>query len=105
MGTGNQREMEWRNIMSKPADYQTQLADLTVKLTGMVAERLAYATREMSPSDRTNILNMIEGQLPTVIANTIAKTPSLHSASGVKYLEENLENWADSWTKKFIGKE
>ena len=41
----------------------------------------------------------------TAVANTIAKTPSLHSASGVQYLEENLEDWDDSWAKKFIGKD
>lgn len=91
--------------MNKPADYQIQLADLTAKLTGMVAERLAYATREMSPSERAKILDMIEGQLPGVVTNTIAKTPSLHSDSGVKYLEENLESWAEAWTRKFVGKD
>jgi hypothetical protein len=29
----------------------------------------------------------------------------LHSASGVQYLEEHLEDWADTWAKKFIGKD
>lgn len=28
--------------MHKPADYQIQLADLTAKLTGMVAEHFLY---------------------------------------------------------------
>lgn len=91
--------------MNKPSDYQIQLADLTAKLCGMVAERLAYATRDMSPNERAKILDMIEGQLPIVVTNTIAKTPSLHSDSGVKYLEENLESWAAAWTRKFVGKD
>lgn len=91
--------------MSKPADYKIQLTDLTAKLTGLVAERLAYWTKDMPPNERRRILDMIEGDLPTVVTNTIAKTPSLHSDSGVKYLEENLENWADVWAKRFISKD
>ena len=91
--------------MIKPGEFNTQLADLTAKLTGMVAERLAMWSKDMEPGERRRILEMIEGQLPDVVSNTIAKSPSLHSASGVKYLEENLENWADSWAKKFIGKD
>jgi len=91
--------------MAKPADYQIQLADLTAKLCGLVAERLAYWSKDMQPNERRRILDMIEGQLPEVVSNTIAKTPSLHSDSGVKYLEENLEDWADTWAKRFITKD
>lgn len=91
--------------MSSPSDFKLQLAELTTQLTSLVAERLAYWTKDMAPNQRGRILDMIEGQLPSVIANTIAKTPSLHSNSGVKYLEENLEDWADTWAKKFISKD
>lgn len=93
------------DIMSKPSDFKIQLVDLTVKLTSLVAERLAYWSKDMQPNERRKILDMIEGQLPDVVSNTIAKTPSLHSDSGCKYLEENLESWADVWAKKFIGKD
>ena len=88
-----------------PGDFNTQLADLTVKLTGLVAERLAYFSKDMNPGERHRILEMIESQLPTVISNAIAKSPSLHSDKGVKYFEENLDNWADTWTRKFINKD
>ena len=91
--------------MNAPGDFQKQLGDLTVQLCAMVAERLAMWSREMPPGERQKVLGMIEEQLPTVVANTIAKTPSLHSASGVQYLEEHLEDWADTWAKKFIGKD
>lgn len=91
--------------MNAPGDFNNQLADLTVQLSTMVAERLAYWSRDLEPRQRQQILNMIESNLPTVISNTIAKTPSLHSASGVQYLEEHLEEWADTWAKKFIGRE
>lgn len=90
--------------MTTPADFNSQLIDLTVKLSGMVAERLAYWSRDMNPSERRRILDMIEGQLPTIIANTISKSPSLHNAGGVAYFEENLEQYADAYAKKFIGK-
>ena len=91
--------------MNAPSDFNTQLADLTVQLSTMVAERLAHWSRDLEPRQRQQILNMIESNLPTVISNTIAKTPSLHSAGGVQYLEEHLEEWADTWAKKFIGRE
>lgn len=91
--------------MATPGDYKPQLAALTEQLCVMVAERLAYWSRDMNPSERNKVLNMIEEQLPTVVTNTIAKTPSLHSSSGVEYLEQHLEDWADTWAKKFIGKD
>lgn len=91
--------------MNNPSDFNTQLIDLTVRLSGMVAERLAYWTKDIAPSERKRILDMIEEQLPDIIANTIAKSPSLHSAGGVAYLEKNLDQYADAYAKKFIGKD
>lgn len=90
--------------MNSPGDFKSQLFELTVRLTGMVAERLAHWSRDIDPSHRTKILSMIENNLPDVIMNTIAKTASLHSTKGVEYLEENLESYADDFAKKFIGK-
>lgn len=90
--------------MNSPSDYNEQLTDLTVKLAGMVAERLAYASRGIDPNKRRQILEMIEGQLPNIIANSIAKTPSLHSSKGVEYFEQNLETMAETYTQKFVGK-
>jgi hypothetical protein len=90
--------------MNSPSDFNLQLADLTIKLSGMVAERLAYWSKDMNPPDRLKILEMIESKLPDIIANSIAKTPSLHSSGGVQYLEQNLSEYADAYAKKFIGK-
>ena len=90
--------------MQSHSDFNKQLAELAVKLSGMVAERLAWWRKDVDPSDRRRVLEMIEGQLPDIIANSIAKTPSLHTASGVDYFEENLESFADAYAKKFIGK-
>ena len=90
--------------MQSPGDFNTQLIELSVKLAGMVAERLAWWSRDMDPSERRRILDMIEGQLPDIIANSIAKSPSLHSAAGVDYFAENLETFAESYARKFIGK-
>ena len=91
--------------MSSPSDFNQQLADLAVTLAGMVAERLSYASKDMSPNERRRILDMIEGQLPDIIANSIAKAPSLHSPSGVDYFQQNLENYADSYARKFMSKD
>jgi len=90
--------------MQAPSDFNKQLGDLATKLSGMVAERLAWWSRDMDPGERHRILEMIEGQLPDIIANSIAKAPSLHSPSGVAYFEENLESYADAYAKKFLGK-
>jgi hypothetical protein len=91
--------------MSTPSDYKRQLEDLTAKLCSMIAERIAYGAKDMNPPERKKIMEMIETNLPTVVTNSIAKTPSLHNASGVKYLEEHLEEWADSWAKRFAGRD
>lgn len=85
-----------------PGEFKPQLMQLTSQLSVMVAERLAHWSKDINGSERKRIMDMIEGQLPSVIANTIAKTPSLHSAQGVQYLEEHLDEWADTWAKKFI---
>ncbi len=90
--------------MTAPSDFNSQLGDLAVRLAGKVAERLAWWSRDMEHSERKRILDMIEGQLPDIIANTIAKSPSLHSAGGVAYFEQNIESYADAYAKKFLGK-
>ena len=94
-----------RRTTLTPGEFKPQLMQLTAQLSVMVAERLAFWSKDISGSERKRIMDMIEGQLPAVIANTIAKTPSLHSAHGVQYLEEHLDDWADTWAKKFIGKD
>jgi hypothetical protein len=88
--------------MTAPGEYKSQLVDLSVRLSTGVAERLAMWSKDMDPNERRKVLTMIEEHLPIVIANTIEKTASLHSASGVKYLEEHLDEWADSWARRFI---
>lgn len=90
--------------MNKPSDFNIQLSELTIKLAGMVAERLAYWSKDIDPNRRRQIMEMIEGQLPDIISNTVAKSASLHSTRGVEYFEQNLESMADAYAKKFIGK-
>jgi hypothetical protein len=91
--------------MTVPGDFKDQLVELTVMLTVKVAERLSVWSKDLQPKDKQNILRMVEDNLPTVISNAIAKSPSLHSARGVQYLEEHLEDMADSWARKFIGRD
>ena len=88
--------------MTTPGEFKSQLTELAARLSTAVAERLASWSKNMEARERQQVLTMIEENLPVVIANTIAKTASLHSASGVKYLEEHLDEWADQWARKFI---
>ena len=88
--------------MSTPGEFNSQLGDLAVQLAGKVAERLAYWSKDMDPGERKRILDMIEEKLPTIIANSIAKAPSLHSAAGIDYFLQNIDAYADSYAKKFV---
>jgi hypothetical protein len=91
-------------MSESPTDFRNQLIELTARLSSNVAEKLAFWSKDMEPRERMRIMDMIEGQLPTVIFNTIQKTPSLHNSEGVAYLERNLDEWSDHFAKKFIGK-
>jgi hypothetical protein len=90
--------------MQTPGDFNSQLTDLTITLSGMVAEKIAWASKDMEPNQRRKIVDMIETQLPEIIANTVMKSASLHSATGVEYFEQNLESMADMYVQKFLGK-
>jgi fumarate hydratase class II len=91
--------------MTTPGDFKDQLIDLTTLLTNKVADRLIVWSKDLPPNDKKNVLRMVEDNLPTVITNAIAKSPSLHSAKGVQYLEEHLEDMADTWARKFVGRD
>lgn len=69
----------------------------------MVAEKLSYASINLDRNERRRINDMIENDLPTVVTNSIAKSPSLNTADGVKYMETHLDEWSNDWTKKFLG--
>ena len=88
--------------MTTPGDFKKQLEDLAVILCQKVAERLEMWSKNLDIHHRQNILTMIENDLPVVVANTIAKTASLHSSSGVQYLEQHLDDWADSFAKRLV---
>ena len=87
------------------AEFNNQLQELTVRLCSMIAEKLAYVSQNIDANERRRVTRMIEDDLPTVVANTIAKTISLHSASGVEWFEQNIESMADTYCKKFMGRE
>jgi hypothetical protein len=83
-------------------DIQTSLQEISALLAGRVAELLANAAKDQAPDVRLKILTMIEHDLPTVITNTILKTPTLHSAGGVDHLKANLEAYAHQFAQRFI---
>lgn len=84
------------------SDVSTQLSELAVELTGRVAEMLAYAARDMVPSKREQVYQMIEESLPTVIINTLQNTQVLHSAKGIDHLRENMDTYAQQISERFI---
>ena len=91
--------------MTTPGSFNKQLEDLTVLLCGKVAERLEMWSKDLDSQHRQNIIRMIEDDLPVVISNTIAKSASLHSSNGVQYLEQHLDDWADSFAKRLVSSE
>jgi hypothetical protein len=87
------------------AEFNHQLQELTVRLCSVIAEKLAYVSQNLEGAERLRVTRMIEDDLPTVVSNTIAKTLSLHSAKGVEWLEQNLDSMADTYCRKFMGRE
>lgn len=83
-------------------DIHTQLTELSVTLTGKVAELLASAAKQKDPAVRDQIWHMIENNLPDVIMNTIMKTTVLHSPAGVDHLKHNLDAYAEDFAQRFI---
>lgn len=88
--------------MTDSTDSQTQLTEIAVELTGKVAEMLAYAARDMEPSKREKIYQMLEESLATVVTNTLFKTSLLHSAKGIDHLRANMDNYAHQFAQSFI---
>jgi hypothetical protein len=88
--------------MTNSTDIHTQLTELAVEITIKVAEMLAYAAKNMVPSEREKIHAMLEENLPTVVTNTIFKTTQLHSQQGVDHLRKNLENYAHQIAQSII---
>lgn len=83
-------------------DTHTQLTELSVTLTGKVAELLASAAKQKEPTIRDQIWHMIENSLPDVVMNTIMNTTVLHSAAGVDHLKRNLDTYAEDFAQRFI---
>lgn len=88
--------------MTDSTDLQTQLTEIAVELTGKVAEMLAYAARDMEPSKREKIYEMLEENLPTVVTNTLFSTRNLHSPKGIDHLRQNMEYYANQFAQSFI---
>ena len=89
--------------MADSTGLQTQLEELAVKLTSQVAELLAVAAKTLEDGEkRQKILEMIEGDLPTVIVNTLYKTTALHSPGGIDHLRANLDDYATQFSKSFL---
>ena len=88
--------------MTNSTDLSTQLTEIAVELTGKVAEMLAYAAKDMEPSKREKIHQMLEESLPTVVTNTLFGTQTLHSAAGVDHVRANMEYYATQFAQRFI---
>lgn len=88
--------------MTDSTDLQTQLTELAVLLTGKVAEMLAYAAKDMEPSKREKIYQMLEESLATVVTNTLFKTAALHNPHGIDHLRANMDNYAHQFAQSFI---
>jgi len=80
----------------------TQLEELAVGIVSRVSEMLYVASKDLEPSKREKIVEMIENQLPTVVVNTLMKTTVLHTPKGIDHLRENIEEYSMQFTQMFI---
>lgn len=88
--------------MTDSTDIGTQLQELAVVLATRVAELLSVASKTLEPEKRQKIEEMIEDNLPTVIANTLYKTTALHSSGGIDHLKENLDHYSEQFARMFL---
>lgn len=83
-------------------NISTQLEELAVGIVTRVSEMLYVASKDLEPSKREKIVEMIETQLPTVVVNTLMKTTVLHTPKGIDHLRENIEDYSMQFTQMFI---
>jgi hypothetical protein len=83
-------------------NISTQLEELAVGIVTRVSEMLYVASKDLEPSKREKIVEMIENQLPTVVVNTLMKTTVLHTPKGIDHLRENIEDYSMQFTQMFI---
>jgi hypothetical protein len=80
----------------------TQLEELAVGIVTRVSEMLYVASKDLEPSKREKIVEMIENQLPTVVVNTLMRTTVLHTPKGIDHLRENIEDYAQQFAQSFL---
>jgi hypothetical protein len=80
----------------------TQLEELAVGIVSRVSEMLYVASKDLEPSKREKIVEMIENQLPTVVVNTLFRTTALHTPKGIDHLRENIEDYSHQFCQMFI---
>ena len=83
-------------------NISTQLEELAVSIVTRVSEMLYVASKDLEPSKREKIVEMIETQLPTVVVNTLFRTEALHTPKGIDHLRENIEDYSMQFTQMFI---
>jgi hypothetical protein len=83
-------------------NISTQLEELAVGIVTRVSEMLYVASKDLEPSKREKIVEMIENQLPTVVVNTLFRTEALHTPKGIDHLRENIEDYSMQFTQMFI---
>lgn len=83
-------------------DIKSALEDAAVVLASKVAELLAVAVKDLQPEKKQKILEMIETDLPLVISNTLFKTTALHSEGGIKHLKDDMDAYAEQFTRMFL---
>jgi hypothetical protein len=83
-------------------NISTQLEELAVSIVTRVSEMLYVASKDLEPSKREKIVEMIENQLSTVVVNTLFRTEALHTPKGIDHLRENIEDYSMQFTQMFI---
>ena len=91
--------------MADSTDIATQLQEMAVVLATRVADLLATASKDLPPQQKQKITEMLENDIPSVIVNTLYKTPALHSPRGIDHLKENLDNYSEQFARMFLRKD
>lgn len=88
--------------MADSTGIGTQLQEIAVELSTRTADLLATAAKTLPEPQRAKVYEMIEGDLPTVIVNTLGRTTALHSPGGIDHLKENLDSYSEQFARMFL---
>ena len=88
-----------------PDKLPDQFSELCTRLAGSVAEKIQESAMELPRNERKRIEAMLENDLPTIVFNSLQKSPTMMTESGLKYLEDHFDKFVEMYVNQLQGKD